>query len=312
MNTPELIVEPTILDAPENRFPLKLDVEIPRIRNLFHIATSNQWDPATDIDWNQLDPAAYSEEQRLAARMYWSRRAWSEYGAISESPALQIRFCEERCAPDMRLFFSIRTQEESRHAEVCYRMADRLGGYIPQPAQTAFQGSVATHGVRKMALDPGVPLEGIIAALVCLSEEIAFDVFRHLVDITSNPVARDVARRVMRDEVRHCAFGWHFLASRMKSLSKAEFQNVEDAVITMMEKVELNGYHAAWLGPDSPATRAETEVDRITWEAGLGATVEELEKPVFIASTQRIRRRMLEEWGLRLPMFRHATVQGEF
>ena len=31
--------------------------------------------------------------------MYWSRRTWSEYGAISESPALQIRFCQQREAP---------------------------------------------------------------------------------------------------------------------------------------------------------------------------------------------------------------------
>ena len=60
--------------------------------------------------------------------MYWSRRAWGEYGAISESPALQIRFCHEHCVPDMALFFSIRSQEESRHAEVCYRMAEALGG----------------------------------------------------------------------------------------------------------------------------------------------------------------------------------------
>lgn len=312
MTVAQRVVAPTILDAPENRFPLDLDVRIPRIRNLFHLATSNQWDPATDIDWSQFDASRYSDEQKLAARMYWSRRAWSEYGAISESPALQIRFCEQKCAPDMRLFFTIRTQEESRHAEACFRMAEALGGYLPQPTQTAFQGSVATHGVRKMALDPEVPLEGIIAALVCLAEEIAFDVFRHLVDITTDPVARDVSRHIMRDEVRHCAFGWHFLASRMASLDEESRLQVERAAVTMMEKVELNGYHSAWLGPDTPATRAEIEVDRITWEAGLGSTVEELEKPVFIASTQRIRRQMREQLGIHLPMFTHHKINGEF
>lgn len=304
--------EPTILDAPENRFPLRLGVELPRIRNLFHLATNHQWNPATDIEWDQLDVSRYSGEQLAAARMYWSRRAWSEYGAISESPALQIRFCEEQCAPDMRMFFAIRTQEESRHAEVCWRMAEKLGGYIEQPAQSAFQGSVATHGVRKMALDRTVPLESIIAALVCLAEEIAFDVFRHVVDITTDPVARDVARHIMRDEVRHCAFGWYFLDSRMKQLSPAQFRQVEEAAITMMEKVELNGYHSAWLAPDNPASRAEVEIDRITWEAGLGATVEELEKPVFIASVKRIREQMFESWGMRLPMFNHPKIQGAF
>ena len=268
----QVLAIPTILDQPERRFPLGLAPEIPRIRNLFKAATRAQWDPRIDIPWAKLDPSQYSEATRYAARQYWSRRAWGEYGAISESPALQIRFCQEHRAPDMRLFFTIRSQEESRHAEVCYRMAEKLGGYYPQPAQSAYQGSVATHGVRKLALDPKVPLEGVIAALVCAAEEIAFDVFRHLIDITTNPVARQVCRLVQRDEVRHCAFGWAFLDQRMPELSAQERAAVRDAVITMIEKVELNGYHSAWLAPDNPASRAEIEVDRLTWEAGLGAT----------------------------------------
>lgn len=302
----------TILDVPESRFPLELDIEIPRIRNLFHSATSNQWNPSCDIEWDALDITPFSPEQLYAGRMYWSRRAWGEYGAISESPALQIRFCKENCAPDMRLFFTIRTQEEARHAEVCYRMAELLGGYIEQPDLSEFQGAVATHGVRKMALDPDVPLEGVIAALVCAAEEIAFDVFRHLIEITPNNVAQQVLKSIMRDEVRHCAFGWAFMGSRVPHLSKAQLEAVEDAVITMIEKVELNGYHSAWLSPDGPATRAQVEVDRLTWEAGLGATVEELEKPVFIASVGRIRRQMTESWGIKLPMFHHPKIEGEF
>jgi hypothetical protein len=307
-----VLTAPTILDAPESRFPLDLGSRIPRIRDLFHVATRNQWNPATDVPWDELDPSAYSEDQRFAARLYWSRRAWGEYGAISESPALQIRFCQEKHPADMRLFFTIRSQEESRHAEVCYRMAERLGGYIDQPVKTAYQGSVATHGVRKLALDPDSPLECVIAALVCAAEEIAFDVFKHLIDITPNPVAKQVLKLVMRDEVRHCAFGWHFMASRAPHLSPAELERVRQAVITMIEKVELNGYHSAWLAPETPASRVEVESDRITWEAGLGATVEELEKPVFIDSIQRIRRQMKESWGIELPLFTHPKIQGEF
>jgi len=301
----------TILDARESRFPLDLAVRQPRIRDLFHAASRNQWDPEFDVDWAALDPEAFPPAQREAARMYWSRRAWGEYGAISESPALQIRFCQEKLSPDARLYFTIRSQEESRHAEVCFRMAERLGGYVEQP-QVQFQGSVATHGVRRLALDPEVPIEGVIAALVCAAEEIAFDVFRHLIEITRHPVARQVCRLVMRDEVRHCAFGWHFMADRWPRLDPAGRERVRDAVITMIEKVELNGYHSAWLAPDNPASRAEVECDRLTWEAGLGATVEELEKPVFVDSIRRIRRQMEEAWGLRLPEFSHPRIDGRF
>jgi hypothetical protein len=297
----------TLLDEPEARFPLDLGIRIPKIRELYRSAVKNQWDPQSAIPWDDLDPSRFTEAQRKAARLYWSRRAWGEYGAISESPALQIRFCQERLAPDLRFFFTIRTQEEARHAEVCYLMAEKLGGYIKEPAQTAFQGAVATHGVRKMALDPAISTEAIIASLVCAAEEIAFDVFRRLIEITRDPVANKVLRLIMRDEVRHCAFGWAYMERRVPDMTKAELEIVQNAVETMIEKVELNGYHAAWLAPDNPASRAEMEADRLTYEAGLGATVEEDEKPVFVASVKRIRRQM-EPWGIRLKTFTHPKI----
>jgi len=207
----------------------------------------------------------------------------------------------------MQLFFTIRSQEEARHAEVCHAMAERLGGYIEKPVQQLFQGSVSTHGVRRATLNADVPLEGIIAALVCTAEEIAFDVFKHLDDVTRDPVARQIVRLVMRDESRHCAFGWYFLEAICDTLTAEQKTMIESSVITMMEKVELNGYHSSWLAPDNPASRAEVEADRITYDAGLGATVEEVEKPVFIATVQRIRDQM-KPLGINLPPFSHPKL----
>jgi hypothetical protein len=304
---PQIMEKPTILDEPERRFPLDLDVRIPKIRRLFHAATNSQWDPRSDIDWGQLDLSAYTDAQLYAAREYWSRRAWAEYGAISESPAIQIRFCQRRHEPDLQLFFTIRSQEEARHAEVCYLMAEHLGGYIDSPFKEVYEGSVSTHGVRAMALDPEFSLDALIAALVCAAEEVAFDAFKHLITVSSNPVARAVTEAIMRDEVRHCAFGWYYMDNRVPHLSAEELEVVRQAVITMIEKVEMNGYHNSWLAPETPASKAEVEADRITYEAGLGSTVEEVEKPVFIATIRRLRRRM-RKWGIELPDFHHPKL----
>src|SRR5258708_7401563 len=276
----------TLLDEPENRFPLTFNSDLPRIRELFHAATRNQWDPKTDVDWDQLKLEAYTEAQRYAAGLYWSRRAWSEYGAISESPSLQLRFGLENRPSDMQLFFTIRSQEEARHAEVCQTMAEKLGGYIEKPVQQLFEGSVSTHGVRRATLNADVPLEGIIAALVCTAEEIAFDVFKHLDEVTRDPVAKQVVRFIMRDESRHCAFGWYFLEAICETLTAEQKQMIENSVITMLDKVELNTYHIRCPAPENPASLSEIEADRITYEAGLGSTIEELEKPIFIATVQ--------------------------
>jgi hypothetical protein len=297
----------SLLDQSESRFPLDLGVRIPKIRELYRLATAKQWDPVDAIPWDTLRPEDYTEEQRLAARMYWSRRTWSEYGAISESPALQIRFCQQREAPDLRFFFTLRTQEESRHAEVSYLFAEKLGGYIAAPKQVEFEGAVATHGVRKMALDLDMPLEATIASLVCAAEELAFDMIHHVASVSTNPAAKKIFKLIARDEVRHCAFGWHFMEHRIPQMSRAEIQRVQEATEFMIEKIYLNGYQEAWLAPDSPAARDEIEADRITYEAGLGATIEPLQKPVFIATVKRVRK-LMQPWGFTLKPFFHPKL----
>jgi hypothetical protein len=55
---------------------------------------------------------------------------------------------------------------------------------------------------------------------------------------------------------------------------------------------------------------AEIEADRIVYEAGLGATTEEVERPVMIRSVADIRARMAT-WGIDLPMFHHPKL-GSF
>src|SRR3989442_1218614 len=109
---------------------------------LWRRAKTLEWDPQTDIPWEELHPERYSAEQLLAAQMYWSRRTWGEYGAISESPALLLRFCLERQVPDLQFFFTMRTMEEGRHADASWLMAERLGRYFRQPQNPPTAGAV--------------------------------------------------------------------------------------------------------------------------------------------------------------------------
>ncbi|TRZ99946.1 MAG: hypothetical protein D4R84_01175 [Rhodocyclaceae bacterium] len=297
----------SILAQPESCFPLELGKRNSEIGKLLRASLTTQWNPATIIDWDGMDLRPFTQEQRQALRVRWSRRAWGEYGAIAESPALQIRFCHERLDTDTRLYFAIRTQEESRHAEVSYRLAEKFGGFIDGPAEE-YRGSVSTHGIRRQALDADFPVECTMAALVCSAEQIILENFMHVAKLTIQPDIHRVYQMILRDEARHCAFGWYFMASRIPQLNAAEKNRVGEAVATMIEQVELNGYQLAWLAPDSPASRAQIDSDRILWQGGLGASTEELEKPVFLASLRRIRDRMDSEWGILLPKFFHPKT----
>ena len=152
----------TLLDQPESRFPLTFNSDLPRIRELFHTATRSQCDPKPTCNGNCSIRKLTPKISVTPHTLYWSRRAWSEYGAISESPALQVRFGVEQRPSDMQLFFTIRSQEEARHAEVCHAMAEKLGGYIEKPVQQLFEGSVPPMGYGARHSAPAPRLKALL------------------------------------------------------------------------------------------------------------------------------------------------------
>jgi len=292
----------------EERYPLPLASAMPDVWELWQRAKTLEWDPQTDIPWELLQPEKYSKEQILAARMHWSRRTWGEYGAISESPALLLRFCLENRLPDLRFFFTVRTQEEGRHAEASWMMADRLGGYFPQPQNPPTASAVGTHGVRRMAFDPETALEAIFASLVCAAEEILIDVFKATVHKATNPAVRRLMELILRDEVRHIAFGWHCLDAWAPNFTPATVKSIETAVVTMIQNVEFAGYRNLWLAVEGgSATPEEIDADRIACEAGLGASTPEDEMAVFPQFLAKMRARM-GPWGVTIPSFEHPKL----
>jgi hypothetical protein len=294
-----------VLELPDRHLPLEFDDEVPAIRRLYRAAVRSAWDPETAIPWDQADPERYTDEQRRAARVYWSRRAWGEYGAVSESPAMQLRYVLEGREPDLSLFWAIRTQEEVRHAEVCMRMADVLGGYHLQPSDDELQAMAGALGTRARVLDRSRPLESTIAGLICVAETVVYDVFLELLRQVQDPVAKQIFRLILRDEIRHCEFGWEYLAHRLPRMSPAEVDDCRESMVSMVRDVELAGYRSAWLAEDpSPE---EVEVDRIVFDAGLGGVREDWEGPIIVDSLRAIRSRAAT-LGIDLPAFHHRLL----
>ena len=295
----------SVLDLPGRTLPLPLDLQLPDIHNLFLRSCQQSWNPDTAISWNSFDVNNYTEEQQEAGRTYWSRRAWSEYGAISESPAFLLRFDLEQREPDLSLYWSLRTLEEARHADVCRRMADLLGGYHLQPDVVELEATAGALDTRDRILNLEISLESVMAGLGCVAETVVHDVFIKLVRFASDPTAKQVLRLILRDEGRHCEFAWKYLEYRAPTLSSAELDNCRMAMISMIADVELAGYRSAWLSEDP--VRSEVWVDEVVFDAGLGGTRAEWEAPIVISSIANIRRRAAG-LGIDLPVFQHHLL----
>jgi hypothetical protein len=296
----------SILEMEERRFPLNLHPTYPDLRNLWDQANKLWWDPKTAIPWEKFERSKYSKEQLDAARLYWSRRAWTEYTGTAEDPAILLRLCiEPDREADARIFYAMQTLEETRHCIASYLFAERLGGYMDRPP-IAPPKSTHHRGIRERILNPDNSFEAFVIAHICIGETIAAKMFEARYRHTTDPIAKELVRLIMRDEARHIQFGWKYMTHKFKTFTPELIAQMEKLAIDVVENSELKGFHCIWLMP-MESTKPLIEANNITADAGLGASTPEQEAQALVESIREIRRDMAE-WGIRIPVFKHEIL----
>jgi hypothetical protein len=291
----------------ERRFPLRFEPEVPAIRELYSQAKGFRWNPETDIPWARFDAGAYPKGALEAARLTWSRRAWSVYPGLTESTALLVRLCLESgsIGMDSKLFLSFRPAEEAKHLEACHMLAERLGGYIADPDDAGFR-EASNHPFAQAALDPDLPVEAFIAALGALDDQLDLNLYLSHLQHTKDETARAALRLIAGDRQRHVMFAWAFLDSRLPALDDRGRKSVADAVRDMLTNVILAGYRNTWLLP-SASRGAWLAAEEETAHAGLGASSAVQERRVLRATVTQVRERFAA-WQLDIPTVSHPEL----
>ena len=296
----------SVLDYEEKRFPLNLAPVYADIRDLWDRSNAGCWDPKTAIPWESFDASKYSRETLAAAALYWSRRAWTEYTGTAESPAVLLRLCLEPGRDiDSRLFWAAQTFEETRHCVASYLFAEKLGTYSPEPP-IASPSKVMLRGIRDKVMNPNVSFEAFVIAHICIGETIAAELFEERYKNATDPVAKELVRLILKDEVRHIQFGWRYMAHRLASLTPDLLAEMERIAVDEIVNSELKGFHCIWLYP-TEANQPLIEANRICAEAGLGASSEAQERVALVRSIKTIRADMAK-WGITIPVFQHELL----
>ena len=291
----------------ERRFPLQFLPEVPAIRELYSQAKGFRWNPETDIPWERFDASAYSKAALEAARLTWSRRAWSVYPGLTESTALLVRLCLESGAigMDSKLFLSFRPAEEAKHLEACHMLAQRLGGYIAHPEDAGFR-QVSNHPFAQAALDPDLPVEAFIAALGALDDQLDLNLYLSHLQHTKDEIARAVLRLIAGDRQRHVSFAWAFLGSRLPALDDRGRKSVVEALREILANMILAGYRNTWLLPTA-SRAAWLAAEEETARQGLGASTAAQERGVLRATVAQVRERFAV-WHLDVPVVSHPEL----
>ena len=74
----------------------------------------------------------------------------------------------------------------------------------------------------------------------CLFEGMAVGIFDQIAKMTSNPLLRDIIRRVQIDESRHAAFGILSMRQVVKDSTPEELQEMEDFAYSILETLNAN------------------------------------------------------------------------
>ena len=284
----------------ERRFPLQMDVTLPEIRALYDSGKAGRWNPDRDIDWHALSTEGYDAAVRQAARRTWSRRVWLEATALTETPALLVRFCMESGREiDPKFFLTVRNTEEAWHIECFDRIAESFGGRLARPADPAYE-TVLNRGLYRRVLDAAQSLDSFVAVHAAFEDGLELELCRSWRSETTHPTIMAVLDRVIADKERHAAFGWLYLASRASHWTDLERALIATELATHIQHTELKGYHCPWLAPEHATL--EAEADAITASAGLGGCSRSAEEDTIARYVGHARAR-LKDFGVMLPTF---------
>ena len=250
------------------------DGEHADMRRLYEQAKIDQWNAATDIDWQQplpgdggliaddlvdihgtefwdrLSPADRVELNRRVARWRLSILMHGEHGAM----LVCSQMVENVVGQDAKLFQATQVVDEARHNEVLHRYVGlRLDGETYPLAGNVKEIFDTLLGTSAWYLKT--------IGLQLVAETFAVSLFRMLAESSKDPILCQVCRRILQDEARHMGFGMLSLPGVVAEASGAERREMEDFAIWALNRT-LRGIFPLAAYEDMAFARADIETIR--------------------------------------------------
>ena len=155
-----------------------------------------------------FDRSRHPAEAIEKARRWWLAAMQSEYASASVFIDLATQLRQIASPLDVQTVVLRMAQDELRHAAICARVVEAMGGEAKIPAGQLPR--MLPHP--DCCADESVLREIIYGC--CLSEMVNVARLAKSVSEVSDPFVRDAFRLLLADERLHAQFGFHYLESR--------------------------------------------------------------------------------------------------
>jgi hypothetical protein len=157
---------------------------------------------------HRFDPSRHAAETIQKARRWWLAAMRSEYESASVFIDMATQLRQIASPLDVQTVVLRMAQDELRHAAICGRVVEAMGGEAKIPA-----GQLP----RTMPHPDCGADESVLREIIhgcCLSEMVNVARLAKSVGEVGDPFVRDAFRLLLADERLHAQFGFHYLESR--------------------------------------------------------------------------------------------------
>ncbi len=227
--------------------------EIEELRSLYERGKKGQWNAESDIDWSQPFPRGEWFMPREGALLLPSiltamgayeatcrEAAFDEFAHLlsqllhGEQAAMQLCGQLTNACPTMDAKFYAGSQviDEVRHVEVLSKFLQRKMG-------TLYPIDPTLKVLLDMLLEAPTWKTKTLG-MQTLFEGMAVGIFDTIAQATTNPLLKDIIRRVQIDESRHAAFGILSMRQVVRESSPEELREMEDFAFSILEALNAN------------------------------------------------------------------------
>jgi hypothetical protein len=193
------------------------------------------------LPWSAFNAAPHPQAALGLALDLWLGLARGEYGAIGLFSRLASGLTAVGAPFDFVHAVTQACTDETRHAELCLRMAGLCGQGAVE--LTFERGDLAVPPLRGEEV-----LDGTMIESVALSETLATALLTACQRRATDRLSKALLTALVSDEVHHARLGWYYLANRAAQWSRAERQRLADRAAEAVLAVERE----FWVGRDAP------------------------------------------------------------
>jgi len=226
--------------------------------------------------WDDFDASAYDEETREHARRQWAGRAVAEYASTAHFAQLIHRLTLLGAPIELIGAATRLCQDECRHAELCARMADLLGGREDCPV-----------GPERLSLRDGEP-DALLAVyftileVCCFGEVLSVPMLRSMEIVADDPLAKAIVNIIGNDEEYHARFGWEALAALTDRLTDVQRARVQESL-----RISMGHFERVCIGSPEVIERLAGQEIEIAPRPGNLATLEDVEYAAIFYDTMQ-------------------------